>query len=177
MAKISLGETMSAMTHPNDISDNLDDRVSSYQAPLERPQGGMGLGQDYRNGNNFLGNGMGLSSIPSMMNGQGYVRSRMPYPRRAYHSRYWESARRPYYDEDDEDDDEDDEYDDEDEDDDDSYEEENGRTRSYVHRNGYYDDDDDDNGNRDEEIEYTRRFDRKDKIAKAQNESKEKKSG
>jgi hypothetical protein len=159
---------MNEMTHPNDISDNLNNRISSYQSPFGNSQSSMGLEQTYQGGNNLLGNGLGLSSVQNMMDAQGYARSRMPYPRR----RYWLNARHRYYDdEDDDDDDEDDDDDDDDEDDDDDREEEEqGRTRSYVNRHRFYDDgDDEDDG---EEMEYTRRFDRKDKIAKTPKKSK-----
>lgn len=158
---------MNTMTSPNDIS-HLSDRVSNFQAPLTDSQD-MDLGQAYRNG--FMGNGMGLSSIPSMMNGQGYVRSHMPYPRRRLSGRGWLSARRRFYDDEDDDDDGyDDDNEEEDDDDDDDEEEGQGRARSYVNRHRYYDDDEDEDNDTDdagEEIEYTRRFDRKDKIAKS----------
>jgi hypothetical protein len=162
---IHLGEMMRTLTQPNDISDNLNDRISSYQAPASNYQGALGLGQIYQR------NGLGMSGIPNMIDGQGYARSRMPYPSR----RYWLNARRRYYDgEDDEDEDEEDDGDDSDEDEDED--EEEGRARSYVNRHHFYDDDDDDNedeadGNG-EEIEYSRRFDRKDKIAKVSKKSK-----
>lgn len=167
---------MSTITRPNDISDDLNDRISSYQTPLGNSQGTMGLGQIYQNGNNFQGNGIGMSSMEDTMDGQGYVRSRMPYPRRRYRGRDWLNARRRYYGDDDEDDD-DEEDDDDDEDDDDGEEEEQGRARSYVNRRRFYDNDNDNNDDEDgygEEIEYTRRFDRKDKIAKSPTKSKEK---
>ena len=164
-------EMMRTLTQPNDISDNLNDRISSYQAPIPNSQGAVGLGQIYRNRNNLLRNGMGLSGIPNMMDGQGYARSRMPYPRT-----YWLNARRRYYS------DEDDDDDDEDEDDDDeSDEDEEGQARSYVNRHHFYDnidddDDDDDGGDNGggAEIEYSRRFDRKNKIAKIPRKLKKK---
>ena len=162
---------MGTLTQPNDISDNLNDRISSYQAPIPNSQGAMGLGQIYQDRNNLLRDGMGLSGIPNMMDGQGYARSRMPYPRR-----YWLNARRRYYsDEDNDDNDEDDD----DDDDSDEEEEEEGRARSYVNRHHFYDDNDDDyddGGENDggEEIEYSRRFDRKNKIAQIPKKLKKK---
>ena len=156
---------MSALTQPNDISDNLNDRISNYQAPLGNSQ--MGMGQVHQNGNSFPGNTMGYSNMPNMLDSQGYVRSQMSYPGRGYGGRYWKSSRRGYYDDDDDDDD-DDEYDDDDDEDVDE-EEERGRARSYVNRRHYYDDEDDEgdeDDDRGDEIVYTRRFDRKDNIAK-----------
>ena len=167
------GEMMSTLTQPNDISDNLNDRISSYQAPIPNSQGAMGLGQIYQNRNNLLRNGMGLSGIPNMMDGQGYARSRMPYPRR-----YWLNARHRYYSDEYDDDDDDDEEDDNEDDSD--LDEDEGRARSYVNRHHFYDDidnDDDDGGGENgdgEEIEYSRRFDRKNKIAKIPKKLKKK---
>ncbi|XP_028415342.1 uncharacterized protein LOC114538366 [Dendronephthya gigantea] len=165
------GEMMNTMSRPNDISD-FNDRVSNFQAPASNSQD-MDTGQAYQNG--FMGNGMGLSRIPSMMDGQGYVRSRMPYPRRRLSGRGWLSARRRLYDDEDDDDDGDDDDNEDDDEEDDDEEVGQGRTRSYVNRHRYYDDDEDDDNDVDdtgEEIEYTRRFDRKDKIAKSPKNSK-----
>ena len=154
---------MSALTQPNDISDNLNDRISSYQAPLGNSQ--MGMEQIHQNGNSFPGNNMGYLNMPNMIDSQGYARSQMSYPARGYGGRYWKSSRRDYYDDDDDDDD----YDDDDDDEDVDEEEERGRPRSYVNRRHYYDDEDDEgdeDDDRGDEIVYTRRFDRKDNIAK-----------
>lgn len=159
----SLDTIPNAVSRPNDISDDLSDRISSYQTPL----GGLQeMGSVYQTGNNFLGNGMGLSSMPNMIDGQGYARSRMVYPMMRYPVRGWLNTGQQFY-SDDDDYGDDDNYDD----DIDEEEEQRDRARSYVDRHRFYDDDDDDNAGG-EEIEYTRRYDRKDKIAGLPNKKK-----
>lgn len=158
---------MNAMTRPNDISDNLNERVSNYQAPLSNSQ--MNMGQIYQNGNSFPENTMGISNMPNILDSQAYARNQMSYPRRSNGGRYWKSSRRGYYGYDDDDDDN--EYDDDGDEENDREDEEQGRARSYVNRRHYYADDEDDESDEDDndggdEIVYTRRFDRKDKIAK-----------
>ena len=156
---------MNAMTRPNDISDNLNDRITNYQAPLSNSQMDMGIGRLYQNGNSFPENTMGSLNMPNMLDNQGYVRSQLSYPRRSNGGRYWKSSRRGYegYD----DDDDDDEYDDDEDEDVDREDEEQSRARSYVNRRHYYDDEDDESDDDEgDEIVYTRRFNRKDKIAK-----------